>query len=74
MDESTNKIKSIKDRIDPYVWLVGSVLVPVIVASWTAWNTIISPAIVKFEDTLTSKISNPDKRSNIAFSAVNDRP
>lgn len=56
MDESTNKIKSTKDRIEPYVWLVGSVLVPVIVALVTAWKTIISPAIVKFEENLTSKI------------------
>ena len=45
--------------------MCASVLVPVTVALGTAWKTNISPAILHFEENLTSKIQAQINGSNI---------
>ncbi len=56
MDDGAPKLRTFKDRIEPLVWLVGSVLVPLVLALTAGWKTIVSPAIKDFEDRLGGKI------------------
>lgn len=73
MEDRPSKFKLIKDRFEPFVWLVGSVFVPVAVALFTAWKTIISPAIEQFEERLTGKIQAQINAQMASFTEATEK-
>lgn len=59
-------LKEWKDRFEPFVWFIASVIVPIIGAFYLLWQVIVSPAIERHEkelmDTLRSGLEEQIKQ------------
>ncbi len=73
MVEPTDKLKSVKERFEPFVWLIGSVLVPVIGGIIFTWTAFISPRIDEFSKNIKSAIEEEMQKEIKAYQGINEQ-
>jgi hypothetical protein len=70
MDDTTSKFKSIKERFEPIVWLIGSVVVPVIGGSLLVWSAVISPRINQYVNDIKDELRVEIKQAKAENDAI----